>query len=58
MHTTNEMPLRALSNGGITFDKNLADNARFFGGALTDIKLKSCCTAFLYIVPGTLAICL
>lgn len=22
----------------------------FFGGALTDIKLKSCCTAFLYIV--------
>lgn len=21
MHTTNEMPLRALSNGGITFDK-------------------------------------
>jgi len=30
----------------------------FFGGALTDIKLKSCCTAFLYIVPWTLAICL
>lgn len=29
MHTTNEMPLRALSNGGI-IDKNLAYNARFF----------------------------
>lgn len=37
--------------------KNLAYNARFFGGALTDIKLKSYGTAF-YIVPGTLAICL
>lgn len=28
--------------------KNLAYNARFFGGALTDIKLKSYGTAFLY----------
>lgn len=28
--------------------KNLADNARFFWCALTDIKLKSYGTAFLY----------